>query len=193
MTGRVLRLGALLTIAVFAAGCLNPAAVQKMQQANWSYNMSPNFSMAKTWRIAVLAPAVGGEGYGVLPDHAGLLLMKPGKFLLVDRGEVDRVLREQQFSSSGLVDPGTAAKLGKLMGAEGVLTISVSSVKHDEFFSDSPNQRDAQLYVKIISVETAEVLYYAQGVGSSFEGAADALKGALDTALGPLILKGSEQ
>jgi hypothetical protein len=174
-------------------GCFNPAAVQKMQQANWSYSMSPSFSMDRTWRIAVLPAVADGEGYGILPDHAGLLLMKPGRFLLVDRGEVGRVLREQRFSYSGPVDPGTAARLGRLMGAEGVLVVNVSSVKHDDFFSDNPKQRDAQLYVKIISVGTGEVLYYAQGHGSSFEGAEDALKGALDTALGPLILKGSER
>jgi hypothetical protein len=189
----VLRVGALLLLAAAGGGCFNPAAVQQMQQANWSYSMSPGFTMNRTWRIAIVPPAAEGKGYDALADHAGLLLMRPGRFLLVDRGEVERVLKEQEFSASGLVDPGTAAKLGRLTGAEGVMVISVSAVKHDEFFSDSPNQRDAQLYVKIISVETAEVLYYAQGRGSSFDGPAEALEAALGTALGPLIKNGSEQ
>jgi curli biogenesis system outer membrane secretion channel CsgG len=193
MTEKFLRPGALLLLALLAAGCFNPAAVQKMQEANWAYSMSPNFKMDRTWRIAILPPTVDKAGTSGLEDHAGLLLMKPGRFSLVDRSEVDRILQEQQFGSSGVVDPGTAAKLGKLMGAEGVMIVNITSLKHDEFFKDSPDQRDAQLYVKIISVETAEVLYYAQGTGSSFEGPAAALDGALDTALGPLIKKGSQQ
>ncbi len=193
MTGRLVRLSALFVLAAFAAGCFSPAAVQKMQEATWAYSMSPNFKMDRTWRIAILPPASDQAGTSGLYDHAGLLLMKPGKFSLVDRTEVDRILKEQQFGSSGVVDPGTAARLGKLMGAEAVMFINITSVKHDEFFSDSPNQRDAQLYVKIISVETAEVLYYAQGQGSSFDGPEEALSSALDTALGPLIMKGSQQ
>jgi curli biogenesis system outer membrane secretion channel CsgG len=193
MTGKFLRPGALFLLVVLAVGCFNPTAVQRMQEANWAYSMSPNFKMDRTWRIAILPPALGQAGTSGLYDHAGLLLMKPGRFSLVDRTEVDRILQEQQFGSSGVVDPGTAAKLGKLMGAEGVMIINITALKHDEFFKDSPEQRDAQLYVKIISVETAEVLYYAQGTGSSFEGPEAALSGALDTALGPLIKKGSEQ
>jgi len=193
MTGRLSRPGALFLLAALVAGCFNSAAVQKMQEANWAYSMSPNFTMDRIWRIAILPPDVAQAGTSGLLDHAGLLLMKPGRFSLVDRSQVDKILQEQQFGSSGIVDPATAAKLGKLMGAEGVMTINITSVKHDEFFSDSPDQRDAQLYVKIISVETSEVLYYAQGAGSSFEGPASALDGALDTALGPLIKKGSGQ
>ncbi len=193
MTGKFMRLGALWLLAALAAGCFNPAAVQKMQQANEAYSMSPNFKMDRTWRIAILPTTGDQAGTSGLEDHAGLLVMKPGRFSLVDRSEVDRILQEQQFGSSGVVDPGTAAKLGKLMGAEGVMTINITALKHDEFFKDNPEQRDAQLYVKIISVETAEVLYYAQGTGSSFDGPAAALDGALDTALGPLIRKGSQQ
>jgi curli biogenesis system outer membrane secretion channel CsgG len=193
MTGKFLRLGAFMPLLLLSVGCFNSATTQKLQEANWAYSMSPNFKMDRTWRIAILPPALGQDGTSGLYDHAGLLLMKPGRFSLVDRTEVDRILQEQQFGSSGVVDPGTAARLGKLMGAEGVMTVNITSLKHDEFFKDSPDQRDAQLYVKIISVETAEVLYYAQGTGSSFEGPAAALSGALDTALGPLIKKGSEQ
>jgi curli biogenesis system outer membrane secretion channel CsgG len=193
MTGNSLRLSALFLLSLVAAGCFSPAAVQQMQESNWAYSMSPSFKMDRTWRIAILPTDVAQAGTSGLLDHAGLLLMKPGRFSLVDRSQVDRILQEQQFGSSGLVDPATAARLGKLMGAEGVMTINITSVKHDEFFKDSPEQRDAQLYVKIISVETSEVLYYAQGTGSSFEGPAAALAGALDTALGPLIRKGSEQ
>jgi hypothetical protein len=182
-------LAALAGMALLATGC-NPAMLGPAAQP---YGMSPNFSMNRLWRIAVLPPVTDASWATGLSDAAGMLLMKPGKFILVDRSEVDRVLKEQQFGSSGLADPSTAARLGKLMGAEAVLTVNVTQVKHDEFFKDSPDQRDAQLWVKIISVETAEVLYYAQGQGTSFEGESEAVEGALTVALGPLIAKGSQQ
>jgi curli biogenesis system outer membrane secretion channel CsgG len=176
--------------------------MQKMQEQAGTYSMSPNFDLTRMWRIAVLPPSSAtvtrselsdSSGMSPLYDHAGLALMRTGKVTLVDRTEVDRILAEQEFSASGAVDPGTAARLGRLMGAEAVMLVNVNSVKHDDFFSDSPEQRDAKLYVKIIRVETAEVLYYAQGEGASFEGADEALQSALDVAMNPMVVKGTAQ
>jgi len=174
-----------------AAGCFTAQSLQQMQQASGAYSISPNFDLRRTWRVAVLPPA-GDTGLPAgLYDHAGLALMRSGRVALVDRSMVDRILQEQQFSSSGVVDPETAARLGRLMGAEAVMLVNVNSVKHDDFFSDSPDQRAAKLYVKVIGVETGEVLYYSQGEGSSFDGAEEALDGAVDFALNPLVVKGS--
>ena len=187
-------------LAAFGAGCVTPVQMRQMQQSAGTYSMSPNFDLNRMWRIAVLpagfaagTPAESPDNSVMSPlyDYAGLALMRVGKVALVDRSEVDRILAEQQFSSSGVVDPGTAARLGRLVGAEAVMLVHVNSVKHDDFFSDSPDQRTAKLYVKIISVETAEVLYYSQGEGSSFDGADDALNGAVDFALNPLVVKGN--
>jgi len=63
------------------------------------------------------------------------------------------------------------------------MTINITSIAHDPFWTDEPAQRDATLHVKIISVETAEVLYTASGQGSDFEGAAGALRLALQVAM----------
>ena len=187
--------GALAALLALAAGCFSPATVQRMQQQSESYSISPDFDLSRTWRVAVLPPssAVDAGNMTGLAEHAGMMLMRTNKIALVDRSEVDRILEEQQFASSGIVDPGTAARLGRLMGAEAVMVTSVTTLKHDDFFSDSPDQRDAQLYVKLVSVETSQVLYYAQGTGSSFEGAAAALRSATDVALAPLIRKGNGQ
>jgi hypothetical protein len=76
------------------------------------------------------------------------------------------------------------------MGAEAVVTVSVTELKHDDFFRNNPEQRDARVFVKIISVKTTEALYYAEGHGSSFEGSEAALYDALAMALGPLIRNG---
>ena len=195
MKVRALTGAACLLLAVAVSGCFTPAQMARMQEQAGTFSMSPNFDLTRMWRIAVLPPAAGMADVptGPLYDHAGLALMRTTKVTLVDRSQVDRILQEQQFSASGMVDPGTAARLGRLMGAEAVMLVNVNSVKHDDFFSDSPNQRDAKLYVKIIRVETAEVLYYSQGEGASFEGADEALQSALDVALNPMVVKGTAQ
>lgn len=173
-------------LALMTAGCMMTPA-QMAAFAPQNYAKSPTFDTRPTWRTAVLppaaAPALGAEPTGGLYDYASMALMRTGRFTVVDRSAVDRLLAEQEFSYSGAVDPASAARLGGMLGAEAVMLINVSSLKHDDFFSNSPEYRAAQLYVRLISVETTEVLYSAQGESSSFEGADDALQGALQMAL----------
>jgi hypothetical protein len=190
MTGKLVSLTALFLLAAGAVGCFNSAALQQMQEANQPYSISPNFDLDRNWRIAILPPRDGNTELPGLNDRAGLLLMRPGNFTLIDRAEVTRILHEQWSGGPRLVDPHSAAKLGRQMGAEAVMTVSVSELKHDEFFKDNPEQRDARIFVKIISVKTAEALYYAEGHGSSFDGPEAALYDALAMALGPLIKSG---
>lgn len=171
------------------AGCT--PALQKVQEP---YSISSHFDLSQPWRIAVLPVSMGKDSDAALGarlvEHTEMQLMKVLTFSVVDRSAVEAVLQEQEFSYSGVVDPQTAAQLGKLMGASAVMTIRVGAVKHDPFFSDTPDQRDAQVNVRIISVETGEVLYSAAGEGSSFDGAEEALTCALDGALLPLLERG---
>lgn len=185
----------LLTLSVLTTGCFTAGQLQTMQHAAQPYSISPNFDLSRPWRIAVIPPPTSSDvgPADFLVDRAGLQLMKVPMISVVDRAEVERIMQEQQFSYSGLADPATAVKLGKLMGASAVASIKVGAVKHDDFWTDSPDQRDAELFLRIISVETAEVLYSAQGQGSSFSGAQEALAGALDMALLPLLEKGVRQ
>jgi curli biogenesis system outer membrane secretion channel CsgG len=53
-------------------------------------------------------------------------LMDSGKFSLIERQKVDAVLIEQDFGASGRVTPQTAAKIGKMLGVDLLLTGSVS-------------------------------------------------------------------
>ena len=191
MTGRLLSLGALFLVAA-SAGCFNAATMQQMQEANQTYSISPDFKLDRNWRIAVLPPHNGDVEVPGLYDRAGLLLMKPGCFKLIDRAEVARILQEQRSGGPRIVDPQDIRRLGRLMNAEAVMTVGVTELKHDEFFKDNPEQRDARIFVKIISVRTAEALYYAEGHGSSFDGADAALDDALAVALGPLVRNGKD-
>lgn len=172
-----------MTIGVlFTAGCISSSQLGIPS----NYAKSPVFETKPVWRTAVLPPSATtpslSQGQG-LYDYAGMALLRTGRFTVVDRLAVDQILREQEFSYSGVVDQATAVQLGRLLGAEAVMMVSITSVSHDEFWSDTPEQRDAELHVKIISVETSEILYTAVGQGSDFDGAEGALRSALEMAL----------
>lgn len=88
------------------------------------------------------------------PKNAGEMLAQvlstrlaaQGQYTVVDRSDLDRVLKEQEVRLAGLVDPQKAAEVGKLIGAE--LLITGRIVKNED-----------QLYAfcKAISVETSEL------------------------------------
>jgi curli biogenesis system outer membrane secretion channel CsgG len=59
-------------------------------------------------------------------SRLGGALLKTGQFSLVDRDRLDRLIREQGFSNSAYADPHTAARLGKLVGADRFLNVQLS-------------------------------------------------------------------
>jgi len=70
-----------------------------------------------------------------------------GKFDVIDRTHLRSLMKEYQFSLSGLIDPATAQKLGELIGVEALVTGTITP------FGDS-----VKLQVKIIELSTAKVL-----------------------------------
>ena len=185
MTRFVLCLAGCCMLVLTGVGCLTTTQVAAYQPHN--YVISPTLDTKTTWRVAALPPTTSASAGEAPPaglyDYAGMVLMRTGRFTVVDRATVDILLREQEFSYTGVVDVGTAAQLGRMLGAEAVMTVNVTRVVHDNFWSDEPAQRVVTLHVKVVSVETSEVLYSAVGEGSDFEGAEGALRMALETAL----------
>jgi tetratricopeptide (TPR) repeat protein len=52
-------------------------------------------------------------------------LSSTGEIEILDRANVDRILREQKFSNSGMVDEKTAVELGKLLGSPALMIVKV--------------------------------------------------------------------
>lgn len=102
------RLAGLLLLAGLA--CATPSAAQSGNKAT----------------IAVLPFELAGpivsEGRpfetDVLTDVFSRVLVNTRKFVVADRARLERVRREQRFSGSGLVDPATSARVGRLLGAQ---------------------------------------------------------------------------
>jgi len=64
-----------------------------------------------------------GEG---LADMLVTALVKTGKYTVLERQEMERILKEQQFGQSFMVTPQTAPKVGQILGVELLVIGSVS-------------------------------------------------------------------
>lgn len=76
-----------------------------------------------------------------IPPH-----VKPVEFSFVDRQQIEAILQEQDFGQTDRVDPQTAARLGKTLGAKALLFLSCTLQVSGE--------RQQQVY------ETKRVVYY---------------------------------
>ena len=79
---------------------------------------------AKFKRIAVMT-FEGPSGDQVSADIEALLVgiqvEDDPYFSVIERGAVEKLLEEQMLHQTGVVDPSTAAKIGKLLGADGIV------------------------------------------------------------------------
>ncbi len=92
------------------------------------------------------------------------------KFKLVERKEIDKVVSELKFGESGLVEPSTKSKLGKIKGAQYIVTATVSSFEENaakkggglNFMGFGVGGGKAKAYIavdlKVVEVETSEVI-----------------------------------
>lgn len=100
------------------SGCATKIKVNMLQPAQYH-----EASLTKT--LAVL-PFEGPEGKEFAAEIEGVLtsigIDDKQYFTLVDRATLDKTISEMKLSQSGMVDQKTAAKLGKLIGAQGIYT-----------------------------------------------------------------------
>lgn len=72
----------------------------------------------------------GGVG-SELQDMLAAELVATDAFSVLERKELDAVISEQNLGSSGRVDPATAPKLGKILGAKYLVSATVSAFEKD--------------------------------------------------------------
>lgn len=79
-----------------------------------------------------------------------LFVATPGRFEVVERRQLQRVLQEHQLSASGLLDAGTIASLGKILGIEALITGSIADLGPE-----------VKVNARLIAVESARVFAVA--------------------------------
>lgn len=109
-------------------------------------------------------------------------LVNSGKYTVIERSRIADILAEQNLASAGRIDPGTAAQVGRILGADAVVIGSVTRFNLDERggggsilgIGGSGNRRTAEveLTARIVNTTTAEIVAAVEGAGSESQGTA---------------------
>jgi len=118
----------------------------------------PVFFVAATPKIAVLSASVPdsmNKAVAVpVTDKVVEKLVESGKYLVLDRANVEAVLKEREFQYSGMVSDQEISQAGKYLGAELVVVIRVETIG-DTYFVSS----------RMINVETGIIARQASAQG----------------------------
>lgn len=106
--------------------------------------------LSKRMRIAVFpfeGKGMVSEVGSLFQDTLSFAILNQNRFQIVERGDLDMILREQNLSSTKLIDQDTAVNLGRLMAAQAVICGSIIET-----------HTGAEIAGRMIDTETAEIL-----------------------------------
>lgn len=112
-------------------------------------------------------------------------LVRNGTYSVIERKQLDQVLREQNFQQSGRADPSSAVQLAKILGVDAIIIGSITQFGRDDKklgvagagvhvggigiggFGKKSAKAVVQIDARIVSATTAEILGVATGHGES--------------------------
>src|SRR5271166_103453 len=115
-------------------------------------------------------------------------LLKDGKYRLVERSALDKILAEQNFSNSDRADSNTAAKIGKVLGVDAIIIGSITQFGRDDQHTNvggggyglgkfglggvgtSKSKAVVAVSARVINTSTAEIMAAVTGKGESTRG-----------------------
>jgi len=114
----------------------------------------PGFSGAefKKTKIAVLDFSLQGEGFetqdmgAIVAEWFITAFVKVGRFDVVERGLLNKIMEEQKLGMTGIVDETTATQIGKVLGVKAIISGSVLKL-----------QNILEINARIIDVESASI------------------------------------
>jgi len=125
-----------------------------------------NFENNSTW-------AWWGDNLGrAAADELATQLVQTGKFTVIERAQLDAILQEQNLGASGAVTSATAAKVGKLLGVQLLLTGSITafSIKRTSIgmrgIGGSYSNAESKVDARLVNTDTGEVMIVAVGQGN---------------------------
>ena len=104
-------------------------------------------------KLAVLDFQLQGDGFEtqdmgiIVAEWFITALVKAGRFDVIERGLIQKLLEEQKLSMTGIVDASTATKIGKFLGVKTIISGSVMKL-----------QNVIEINARIIDVETASII-----------------------------------
>jgi hypothetical protein len=116
-------------------------------------------------RIAVLKFSSPNLQAGIeAADLVALQLLRKG-YSVIERLEIDKILREQEFGLTGAVDPQKAAEIGRILGVQCFVIGAVGTYKTTQMFVGTiqVSKSSASITVKMIDVKDAAIIWMAGG------------------------------
>jgi len=162
-----------LSLVLVMAGC-NPSTSVKQKNA---MAIDTNKAMAGLKRRIGVVDFQNKTTYGAnrLGTSASDILItelaKSNRFIVVERDKLDKLMEEQKLGMSGAIDPNTAAKMGKILGLNAIVTGAISQFGEETEGSEYLiTQSKAQVVkctvdIRVVDVETGQVLYADSGAG----------------------------
>lgn len=115
------------------------------------------------------ANRIGGAASDILITE----LAKSGKFIVVERDKMDKIMEEQKLGMTGAIDAATAAKVGKILGLQAIVTGAISQfgqvTQGSEYLVTQSKSQIVKCVVdvRVVDAETGQVLYADAGAGES--------------------------
>lgn len=122
--------------------------------------LSPKIDIKKKMnKIAVFAFDVKGANWGdEFSDCISHHFFKSRRVEVVEREAIERIIKEQNLTISGLVDDAGAVKIGKLLGADVIIIGRGSALRVPSKSGEEPNLIDT-FSIKGIGVENGDLLF----------------------------------
>ena len=168
---RTLCVCTLLTI-VFAGGCAS--------QKGESYS-KVGFDFGSLDKIAILevSGAVRGEAAkNQIGDYFAMQLIQRG-YSVIERAEVQSLLKEQEFQASDITSDAGAARAGEILNVSAVMLVNIPTYKEE-----------MNMTAKIINVEDGEILWIGSAQGSTGKTLSTFLGAAAGAAIGAVAAGG---
>ncbi|HEV8385508.1 MAG TPA: CsgG/HfaB family protein [Candidatus Acidoferrales bacterium] len=123
-----------------------------------------------------------GKGIG---DLIVKRLVQDGTYSVIERKAMDKILAEQNFSTSDRANPASAAKIGKILGLDAIIIGSITQFGGENKntsvggagggfgrfgiggFSKKSSKAIVTVDARIVDIDTAEILAVADGKGES--------------------------
>ncbi len=167
--------------AASASGATNPQTVtgRKKRVAVFDFD----YATVKTSTSALFGTDIDvGKG---ISDLLVKNLVTDGTYSVIERKQLDKILAEQNFSTSDRADPTSAARIGKILGLDAIIVGSIT-----EFGNETKNKNiggggggfggfgiggvghkeskaNVVLDARLVDIDTAEILGVAEGKGES--------------------------
>jgi curli biogenesis system outer membrane secretion channel CsgG len=166
---------AALAVALLAIGATAPLAAQseKPRIAVLEFEAKADQQWYQWWR---------NSGAAAIQDVVVTELVKAGKFRVIERSQLEAILREKNLALSGDVDASTAVKAGKLLGVKYLLTGAVTEYGSDTAGGHIPSvgglpslgggrkKFTAAVNARLIDVESGEIVWADEARDSAQKG-----------------------